>query len=324
MHQGESPEVTTGASGRRAGITLNWAGTVDTFAVSRCFRCNARGERSHVAARRAGGQHRRGKMSKRTALAFGIGASLLLAAGTANAASNCTAEIDALQQQLGTDEGANARTGPSDSGVQQPSPGTSADTSASGSSTGTTTMDSNSSTTADSSSTGTTDNNANATIGANGSGVQQPQPEANATTGTSTDSGTTTGTDTSNGSSVATNNENTGANATIGPTDPGVQQPGGSATSADNSSTSGSSNTMSNGSSSTTADSSSGSMSNGTSTMPSGTVTETSRSGTLNVDPSARSSALASLEKAKLYAQSGEEEACMSEVNSAKQTLGVQ
>ena len=54
-------------------------------------------------------------------------------------------------------------------------------------------------------------------------------------------------------------------------------------------------------------------------------VTETSRTGgTLNVEPSARSSALASLEKAKLYAKSGEEEACMSEVNSAKQMLGVQ
>jgi hypothetical protein len=245
-------------------------------------------------------------MSKRAALAFGLGASLILAAGAANAAGNCSMEIDALQQQLGVDQGANARTGPSDTGTQQPSPSASADTGASGSSTGATTMESDSSTSANNSAT-TTDNNANATIGANGAGVQQPAPEANATTGT--ESSTTTGTDTSNGSSVASSNGNTGANATIGATDPGVQQPGGSATSADNSGTGSSSDTMTNGSS----------------TMPSsGTVTETSRTGTLNVEPSARSSAMASLEKAKLYAKSGEEEACMSEVNSAKQQLGVQ
>jgi hypothetical protein len=239
-------------------------------------------------------------MSKRAALAFGLGASLLLAAGTANAAGNCTAEIDALQQQLGMDQGANATTGPSDPGVQQPSPSAPADTSASG------TAPTSSDQIAGSGANTTMDNDANATIGANGSGVQQPAPEANATTGTSTGTSTTTGTDTDDGSSVATNNENTGANATIGATDPGVQQP--SPQTADSSSTSGSSDTMS----------------NGTSTMPSGTVTETSRTGTFDVTPSARSSALASLEKAKLYAKSGEEEACMSEVNSAKQMLGAQ
>jgi hypothetical protein len=222
-------------------------------------------------------------MSKRAALAFGLGASLLLAAGTANAAGNCTAEIDALQQQLGMDQGANATTGPSDPGVQQPSPSASVDTG-----TSTPTNDQIAGTGAST----TTDSNANATIGANGAGVQQPAPEANATTGT--DSSTTTGTDADNGSSVATSNENTGANATVGATDPGVQQPSPEA------------------------------IGSSSSTMPSGTVTETSRSGTLSVEPSARSSALASLEKAKLYAKSGEEEACMSEVNSAKQTLGVQ
>jgi hypothetical protein len=214
----------------------------------------------------------------------------LLAAGTANAAGNCSTEIDALQQQLGADQGANATTGPSDPGVQQPSPSAPADTSATGAAP--TTSDQ----IAGSGANTTMDNGANATIGANGSGVQQPAPEANATTGTGT--GVSTGTNPDNGSSLATNNENTGANATIGATDPGVQQP--SPQAADSSSTSGSS------------------------TMPSGTVTETSRTGTLNVQPSARSSALAALEKAKTYASSGNEEACMSEVNSAKQMLGVQ
>ena len=59
--------------------------------------------------------------------------------------------------------------------------------------------------------------------------------------------------------------------------------------------------------------------------MPStGTVTETSRTGTLAADPNARSAALASLAKAKTYADAGDENACMSELNSAKQQLGVQ
>jgi hypothetical protein len=214
-------------------------------------------------------------MSKRAAaLAFGIGASLLLAAGTANAAGNCSTEIDALQQQLGVDQGANARTGPSDSGVQQPSPSASVDTG-----TATPTNDQ------------IAGSGANATISPSSPGVQQPSPEANATTGTGT--GTSMGTNTNNGSSVATNN---GANATIGATNPGVQQPSPEAIGSGSSESS----------------------------MPSGTVTETSRTGTLTVEPSARSSALASLEKAKIYANSGEEEACMSEVNSAKQMLGVQ
>jgi hypothetical protein len=142
----------------------------------------------------------------KTALIFGIGASFILAAGAANAAGTCGADVAALQQQMGMDEGANATIGATDPGVQQPSPSASVDTS-----TGTST------TTNGEVAAGTAnqDNNANATIGATDPGVQQPAPEANATTGTSSNS-------TTNGSSTT---ESTGANATIGATDPGVQQP---------------------------------------------------------------------------------------------------
>lgn len=224
----------------------------------------------------------------KTALAFGIGAGLLLAAGTASAAGNCTMEIDALQQNLGMDESANARTGPTDTGVQQPSPSASTDMSSSGGSTSTS-MSNGSSVATNNGSTG-----ANATIGATDPGAQQPSPAANATTGT----GMTTDT-----GSVATNS---GAGAATGTT----TDDGGSDTMASNSGGSGSSGTMSSGSS-------------GTSTL-SPTITETSRSGEMNtITPSARSSALAALEKAKLYAKSGEENACMTEVGNAKQQLGI-
>ena len=199
--------------------------------------------------------------SKKAAFAFGIGASLLMAAGTASAASNCGTEVQSLQQQLGMEQGANSKTGPNDTGVQQPSPSASVD---SGTSAGTAT-DLSGNTTADSS-------GANSKAGPNDTGVQQPQPEANATG--STGSGSTTTSTADKGSGVATNNENSGGS--------------------------------------------------GSSAMPSGTVTESSRSGTLNVEPNARSSALASLEKAKTYADSGDEEACMSQLNSARQQLGVQ
>lgn len=204
----------------------------------------------------------------KTALAFGIGASLLLAAGTASAAGTCTMEIDALQQKLGMAEGANARTGPTDTGTQQPRPGASTDMSSSG--------------------------------------------------------GSSTSTDMSNGSGVATNNENTGANATIGATNPGVQQPSPSANATTGTTTDTGSMAANSGTTTGTMTGGSGTMSSGTSTMTP-TITETSRSGQLsNMTPSARSSALAALEKAKLYAKSGEEKACMTEVGNAKQQLGIQ
>ena len=217
-------------------------------------------------------------MNKR-ALAFGIGASLILAAGTANAGT-CTTEIQALQSQLGSSDSANATTGPSDPGVQQPSPGANA--------TGTgITTDTNSSASA------STDNNANATIGANGAGVQQPSPTANATTGAST--GTAMDSDTT------TADANSGANATIGATDPGVQQPdgGGAQASAD-------------------------ANSSGSSDLIPPTVAETSRAGEMSTSAGGRTSALVAIAKARQLDQAGQEEACMSEVNTAKQQLGIQ
>jgi hypothetical protein len=216
----------------------------------------------------------------KTALLFGVGASLILAAGAANAAGSCGAEVADLQQKLGMQDSANATVGATDPGVQQPSPSAPVDTS-----TGTTT-----SPTGDQVAEG--DSGANATIGATDPGVQQPMPEANATTGTSTtmDGSTTTA-------------DNTGANATIGATDPGVQQPqsGGSDTMADSSSSSSSSTTM-----------------------PSGTVEETSRVGDLNTAAGGRAEAITALKKAQLAADAGDENACMSELGTAKAALGVE
>jgi hypothetical protein len=217
----------------------------------------------------------------KSALLFGIGASLILAAGTASAAGSCGAEVADLQQKLGLQDSANATVGATDPGVQQPSPSAPVDTSTS-------------TTTSPTSDQVATDNaGANATIGATDPGVQQPMPEANATTGTST---TTT-----DGSTTTA--DNTGANATIGPTDPGVQQPqsGGSETMADSSSSSSSSTTM-----------------------PSGTVTETSRVGDLNTAAGGRAEAITALKKAQLAADAGDENACMTELGTAKAALGVE
>lgn len=198
----------------------------------------------------------------KTALLFGVGASLILAAGAANAAGSCGAEVADLQQKLGIQDSANATTGPADPGVQQPSPSAPVDTSTS-------------TTTSPTDDQIATDNDANATIGATDPGVQQPMPEANATTGTST---TTT-------------------------TDPGVQQPqsGGSETLADSSSSSSSSTTM-----------------------PSGTVTETSRVGDLNTEAGGRAEAITALKKAQMAADAGDEDACMTELGTAKAALGVE
>ena len=226
----------------------------------------------------------------KTALAFGIGASLILAAGSARAAGSCGAEVAALQQQLGHQDTANATIGATDPGVQQPSPTASADTSTTTSPTSDQVAESNS--------------GANATIGATDPGVQQPAPEANATTGTST-------TTTTDGSS-STTADNTGANATIGATDPGVQQPQNTDATADSS---GSSTTTTE-SDTTTADSSAA--------MPSGDVTETSRVGDLNTAAGGHAEAITALKKAQLAADAGDEATCMTELGTAKAAMGVQ
>jgi hypothetical protein len=241
----------------------------------------------------------------KTALAFGIGASLILAAGTASAAGSCGAEVAELQQKIGMDEGTNATIGATDPGVQQPSPSASA-----GSSTSTTTSDDQ---LADA------DNEANATIGATDPGVQQPDPGASADTSTTTttDGSTTTAdtgtTATTDGSSTTTT-DSTGANATIGATDPGVQQPQDTDPVPDSS---GSSATTTTDSSSTTADST-------TTTMPSGDVTETSRVGDLNTAAGGRAEAITALKKAQMHADAGDENACMTELGTAKTALGVE
>src|SRR5690349_24661740 len=180
-------------------------------------------------------------MTHKAALPFGIGASLLLAAGAANAAGTCATEVQALQQQLGATESPNA------------------------------------------------------TIGTTSPGTQQPAPQANSTTGNSTTM--------DNGQIASQSGANATTGATIGATSPGTQQP-------QNQDMSATSNTYGSGSSS--------------SKMPSGTVTETTRSGELNMSASSRAAALASLKKAELYAKAGEETACMSELSTAKQRMGVQ
>jgi hypothetical protein len=243
----------------------------------------------------------------KTALLFGVGASLILAAGTANAAGTCGAEVAELQQKLGAEEGANATIGATDPGVQQPDPSASVDTS-----TSTTTSPSGSDQVADA------DNEANATIGATDPGVQQPDPGASADTSTTTttDGSTTTAytstTTTTDGTST-TDTDTTGANATIGATDPGVQQP----QDTDPVASSDSSTTTTTDSSSTTADSS-------TTTMPSGDVTETSRVGDMNTAAGGRAEAITALKKAQMHADAGDENACMTELSTAKTALGIE
>jgi hypothetical protein len=230
-------------------------------------------------------------MSK-TALLFGVGASLILAAGTASAAGSCGAEVADLQQKLGIQDSANATIGATDPGVQQPAPSASVDTSTSTTTSPTDDQIAN------------TNNDANATIGATDPGVQQPAPEANASADTSTTTTTDGSTTTTTTDGSTTTADNTGANATIGPTDPGVQQPqsGGSETLADSSSSSSSSTT----------------------TMPSGTVEETSRVGELNTAAGGRAEAITALKKAQMAADAGDENACMTELGTAKAALGVQ
>lgn len=211
-------------------------------------------------------------MRRKTALAFGIGASLILAAGTASA--NCATEVQALQQQLNTADSPNARTGPGETGVQQPDPGASVDMSES---------------TTTSPTTSPTDPGASTDMSAAGD-----------TTTDDTITGTTTYP--SDDSTVAAQ-EREGNNATIGPTDPGVQQPQNedmdvSQRSPDDSTT----------------------MPSGT--VGTGTIAETTRSGELAEPADSRSIAITSLKRAQLYADAGQEEACMSELSTAKQHLG--
>jgi hypothetical protein len=218
-------------------------------------------------------------MTRKTALAFGIGASLILAAGTASA--DCASEVQSLQQQLNTADSVNARTGPGETGVQQPDPGVSVDMSESTTTSPTTSSELPAHT---------------------DPGVQQPDPGAPTDMSAADDTMTGTTTYPSDDSTIATQ-ERMGDNATIGPTDPGVQQP-----------------------QNEDMDVTQRSPDYGT-TMPSGTVgtgtiAEATRSGELAEPADSRSIAITSLKKAQLYADAGQEEACMSELSTAKQHLG--
>jgi hypothetical protein len=250
------------------------------------FAHQRQGEPPHVAVKPGWRVTVESQMNK-TALLFGVGASLILAAGTASAAGSCGAEVAELQQKIGMEETTNATIGATDPGVQQPSPSASVDSSTTTGTSGDTTATGTN--TADAG-TADGDNDANATIGASDPGVQQPQPEANATTGTST---TTDGTTTS---------EDTNTNVTIGANDPGVQQP------QDMDST----------------DDADASASSSTTTMPSGSVEETSRVGDLNTAAGGHAEAITALKKAQLAADAGDETACMTELGTAKSALGIQ
>jgi len=131
---------------------------------------------------------------------------------------------------------------------------------------------------------------ANATVGATDPGVQQPSPTASADSSTSTTTSPT--------SDQVANTDNS-ANATIGATDPGVQQPAPEANAEANATT-------------------------GTTTMPSGTVEETSRVGDLNTAAGDHAEAITALKKAQLAADAGDESTCMTELGTAKATLGIE
>lgn len=183
-------------------------------------------------------------MTRKTALVFGIGASLILAAGTASA--DCASEVRSLQQQFG------AMDMPESTGTS-----TSTDMSATGS--------------------------------------------------TTTESGTAT---------TGTSETGTAVNPTWSSNDPGEPAEH------DEQVTSGATSSDITGSSDTMASDSSGTMSSGTTST--GTITETTRTGDLDAPADSRSAALASLKKAQLHADAGQEDACMSELSAAKQHMGVE
>jgi hypothetical protein len=232
-------------------------------------------------------------MRRKTALAFGIGASLILAAGTASA--DCATEVQALQDQLNiAADSPNARTGPGETGVQQPDPGASVD------------MSENTTTTSPTINEDVPPHRgANATIGPTDPGVQQPDPGAPTDMSAADDTVTGTSPYPSDGSGNNWPQEREGTNATIGPTDPGAQQP----QNEDMDVTQRSpdySTTMPSG------------------TVGTGTITETTRSGELAEPADSRSIAITSLKRAQLYSDAGQEEACMVELSTAKQHLGVE
>lgn len=198
----------------------------------------------------------------KTALLLGVGASLLLAAGAANAGT-CTTEIQALQAQMG---------------VQSPAPGSD--------------LSSDSTTTMDSDTTATADSDADTGAGAAEPSVEQPDASGGATVQNDSGTGTT------DGSGTIVPEGDSSADATAGAAEPSVEQPDASA------------------GGEATADT-------GQPTdlgTPSPDVTETSRTGEVGTN----AEAMAALERAQNHDKAGDEEACMTEVDAAKQALGIQ
>ncbi|WP_162917452.1 hypothetical protein [Dongia deserti] len=206
-------------------------------------------------------------MRRKTALAFGIGASLMLAAGTASA--NCASEVWDLQQQIGMQ-----------SNIQQPDANPATDFAR-----GSSTMSPSGDTENYGTSTGTPEGTAssNAPIGSTELSAVDQGPDATPATDFTRGSSTMSPSGDPDGVGTSTGLAATGNPAAQVKSDPTV-----------------------------------------TGRVGTGTITETTRAGTLSEEPDSRSVALASLRKAEIYANAGQEEACMAELSIAKQHMAVE
>lgn len=254
-------------------------------------------------------------MARKTALAFGIGASLILAAGTASA--NCAAEVHALQQQLGMIPGATtdmSASGMPVTGARAPT--TSDQISETGSAVNPTwssndpgeppAHDQPDSATSDDIVTGVepaaptrqTGISVNPTWSSNDPGEPPRHDERLYSESTTADTGTGV-----NEPAAPTEQTGLSVNPTWSSNDPGEpprhdQQVVPGTTSSD--------------------------IVEPSARVGTGTITETTRSGTLDVPVDSRSAAFSSLRKAELYANAGQEDACMVELNAAKQHINIE
>jgi hypothetical protein len=266
----------------------------------------------------AGGNSGEDFMTHKVALAFGIGASFLLAAGSASAAGTCATEVQALQQQLGTtsstDVGASTGTTMDNDQTATNENGTSAVPPTAPSAGGGNAAD------------GTNPMAAGTADSSGSPGVDQPATTGSGTVAEGPSSSTTTvpGVGTGN----AADGTNPMAAGTADATNPSAEQPTTTGTMAQSSGTP----------TTTTPGVGTGNAADGTNPMAAGTadpiksgdstisptITETSRAGTMNTTAGGRAAALASLESAQRYADAGQEDACMAELGNAKQSLGMQ
>lgn len=265
-------------------------------------------------------------MARKTALAFGIGASLILAAGTASAdgtaSANCAAEVSALQQQLGMMPGATisdmSASGGTITGSRAPTESDQI------SETGTAvnpTWSSNDpgepaahdqrilpdSAMSESTATGVGEADAptrqtgvsvNPTWSSNDPGEPPQHDERLYPESTTADTGTGM-----NEPAAPTRQTGLSVNPTWSSNDPGEpprhdQQAVPGTTSSD--------------------------IVEPSARVGTGTITETTRSGTLDVPADSRSAAFSSLRKAELYANAGQEDACLVELRAAKQHINIE